>query len=339
MSVCKPYEKRIVLFFYDELDAEERVGVEAHLQTCRRCREALRTLQLMGEKIPRQSVAQPDEAILQRMRNLLAQKIKAQHREKRQRKIRHFPLFSPAPFFQAGLAVLLLAVGFLLGRQSAPVENAGQSALNNILTADRLVRTENGKIDPLFAGVECVKYNRKTGDVEIYYTTVNDIQLTGSLQDATVRQMLIHAMLEKENPAVRLHAVKAINRFTRAGGILSSDLIRSLTLLLEKEKNLGIRLQVLRLLKNIPTTRAIKDVLIRILLNDPEPAMRIQAFENLTAQKPAVPDLGEILATVNQDSSGYFKYQLKRILAIKKTAAEKSKDQTQKVKIMRKEKP
>lgn len=337
MKGCKLYEKKIVLFFYDELDAGEKVNVAAHLQTCSRCRETLQTLQSMAEKIPRQSVPEPDEATLQGMRNNLMQKIKTQRRDKRQRKIRRPPIFSPAPFFQTGLAVLLLAVGFLLGKQFGQKENAGQTAFNNILAANRLVRTKYGEINPLLAGVEKVKYNQKTGNVEIFYTTVNDIQLTGSLQNDTVREMLVHAMLEKENPTVRLHAVKSLNRLTRAGGALSPDLIRSVTLLLQKEKNLGVRLQVLRLLKNISTDGSVKDILLQIMLRDPEPAMRIQAFENLTTLKLSTQELNEILAIAKQDSSGYFAYQLKKIQAGKEAAASKSKVRTNRVKIMRKE--
>ena len=104
-------------------------------------------------------------------------------------------------------------MGFFIGRQTTGSVDKNQVAFQNLIAANQQVQAANSEINPLLAGVEKVKYNSQTGEVELFYTTVNDIQLNGDLNSPTVRQMLSHAMLEEENPSVRLHAVKALKVF------------------------------------------------------------------------------------------------------------------------------
>jgi len=336
MSVCEKYKKNLVLYFYDELDEVENADLEAHLHVCKRCQEELQELKNLEQTIPQKPFIKPDDATLQLMRNVLSQKIRAQTKAQSEKKFTPFTSITPRPVFQAGFAILLLAFGFVIGRQTIGNADQNQETFQNLIAANQQVQAANSEINPLLAGVEKVKFNSQTGEVEVYYTTVNDIQLNGDLNSPTIRQMLSHAMLEEENPSVRLHAVKALKVFAEEKKLIEPELIGSIETLLNKEDNLGIRLQAIKLLNVLPLNDAVKNILTKVLLNDPEPSMRMQAFDKLTSQERSV-GIDEYLSIAKRDTSEYLKNRSNMILNQLKENEANNLEESKPVKIMRKE--
>jgi hypothetical protein len=335
MSACDKYKEKIFLYFYDELEKDEHSTMESHFQICPDCYRELQRLRLLDQEIPQKPVVNLDESHLQVLRNELSQKIRQREASIVEDKPGFF-LFSfitPKPLFQFGFAALLLAFGFLLGNKTSVSDlDQNQIDFKNLISANHQIQAANSEIDPFLAGVEKVKYNPKTGSVEIYYTTINDIQLNGDLNNPTVRQMLTHAMLEEENPTVRLHALKALQVFTDKKKSLTPELVGSVKSLLEKEDNLGVRLQALRLFNQIPLNDSVKNILTKVLLRDPEPAMRIQAFDRLTGENIEQDDIGGFLEIAQKDSNEYLKYRSK-VMIDKNKEQKKSKPE----KLMRRE--
>ncbi|MFQ5631520.1 MAG: anti-sigma factor family protein, partial [bacterium] len=235
MSTCKNFEQNLLLYLYDELPEVEKAGLEAHLQACAACQAELNSLREFHSIVPAKPLIEPEEASLQVLRNSVSLKIRDQQKAREKRGWRVFTFVQPSPVFQFGFVVLLLAFGFLLGRQTFSSRPAPQNdlSLESLITASQQIQATNSKIDPFLAGVEKLKFDPNTGTVEIHYNTVNDIALTGDLSNPMVRQMLRHAMLGEENPAVRLHAVKAIAGMLPEEAMLGSDLVEALTWLLQ----------------------------------------------------------------------------------------------------------
>ncbi len=339
MKVCEKYHKNLVLYSYNDLEDIERSDLEAHLKICASCRVELQELQVMHKQIPQKSLIEPDDATLQLMRNAVSQKI----REKTITPVKYnsnrlfFSNITQKPAFQISFAVLLLTFGFFAGRGTVSGVDNSQLNFQNLIAANQLIQTANSEINPLLAGVEKVKFNSSTGEVEIYYTTINDIQLNGNLNDPAIRQILNHAMLEEENPSVRLHAVKALRVFAEEEKKIEPELVNSLETLLDNENNLGIRLQAVKLLNILPLNSSIKNILTKVLVHDSEPSMRIQAFDKLTSQKQSGEEIDEYLAIVKQDTSEYLKYRSKSILDKLQQEKNLAEQENNSVKIMRKE--
>ncbi|MFQ5630748.1 MAG: zf-HC2 domain-containing protein [bacterium] len=316
MNACKNFEQDVVFYLYDELSEIEKADLEAHLQACATCQAELESLRAFHAAVPAKPLIEPEEASLQVLRNAVSLKIRNQQKSQEKHGWRLFSFVQPSPAFQFGFAVLLLAFGFLLGRQTFSSRPAPQNdlSLESLITASHQIQAVNSKIDPFLAGVEKLKFDPNTGMVEIHYNTVNDIALTGDLSNPMVRQMLRHAIVDEQNPAVRLHAVKAIGGMLPEETMLESDLVEALTWLLQNEQNKGVKLQTLRVLKALPLTTEIKNIFVRVLFYDKDTAMRIEAFKALSNERITGEDTDILLRAAEKDTSGYIKYRAEKML-------------------------
>ncbi len=316
MKRCKPYRQNLLLYLYQELDEIARAETEAHLQICQTCRAELAELQQLQTAFPGQPMLAPSEEELKILRNALSLKMRAQAAKSLHRKRARFAFLRPSPAWQISFAVLLLALGFLIGRKTVPTAPIAskETNLQDLLAASRQIQIANSAIDPFLAGVEKLKYDPATGQVEIYYNTVNDVRLHGDMTDPTVRQVLRHAMLEESSPAVRLHAIKMVSAVAVRQQTLDPELVDAVEQLLEKEQNQGVRLMALKVLKALPMNAAIKNILIRILLYDADQALRIEAFEALTGQQVEEDDRGHYLEAAREDTSTYIRYRANQLI-------------------------
>ncbi len=318
---CNDSEELAPLFFYDDLSAEEQSQFEAHLADCVDCQDALAELKALENEIPRRPLHEPADDELFQLRQSLSLKMRAdsQPREKNGVRWNVFGFLKPAPAFQFGFAALLLAFGFLLGRESKTTvpttlpETANTFSLEDFISANRQIQSGQTTVNPFLAGIERLSYDPKDGTVNIHYNTMNEISLQGKFEDPMIRQMLFQAMLEEENPAVRLHAVKAANDLVSH---IASDPTVEATLLevLREEQNQGIRLQTIRLIGKLPFTETIKNVLFTLFLNDQDFAVRMQAFDALETGDLDAAGYEALSMAAQNDPSPYFRSKLEERL-------------------------
>jgi len=323
MKNCQSYQKKLPLYFYRELNAAERAELEAHMLVCAACRRETEAVRATLNFIPRQPDFAPSPELLPAFRNLLSHRLRATRPP--QMGIRLVPRH---PAFQISLAVLLVLLGFFLGRrQTAPNNNSGNTLLQQLLAASQPIRFSNGELSPYLGQIERIRMQPETGLIEIEYQTVNDVAVRGNLENATIQQLLQQALQEKSSQVVRLHAVKALRGLANPPQYISSPIIDALLELLQKEENTGVRLQILGLLKSIPFTEKIKTILVQILLYDQNEALRIEAFKALTTGKLDLPEQESLLHLARLDSNSYIQYQadqkLKEILQQNRPAPEK----------------
>jgi len=316
MKRCKTHRQNLLLYVYQELDEIAKAETEAHLQICHDCRAELAELQQLQAVVPDQPMLEPSKEELKILRNAFSLKMRARLAKSSRPKRRLSALLRPSPAWQIGFALLFLALGFVLGRRtvSPTTVTSKETNLQALLAASREIQIANSAIDPYLAGVEKLKYDPATGQVEIYYNTINDVRLRGDVADPAVRQVLRHAMLEESSPAVRLHAIKTVNAVAVRQQTLDPELVDAVEQLLEKEQNQGVRLMALKVLKALPMSATIKNILVRILLYDSNPALRIEAFEALTGQQVNEDDRGHYLEAAREDSSTYIRYRANQLI-------------------------
>lgn len=311
MKAHEKYRKNLALHAFGELNEAERAELEAHLAGCAECRAELEQLRALRRAAPAQPAWEPDEAALQSLRNRVSREIRRRAHKSTGFGGQLLNFLQPAPLLRIGLAAALFIIGFFLGRQGLPSKPGDADAvLQELLTASGQVQSGNSAVNPLLASVERIEYDSQTGKIRIFYTTLNDIELRGNLlrqtgDDAAIRQLLREALLEEQNPAVRLHAVKAVTSLAEQNAPLGGDIIEALAMLLEKEQNPGVRLRVLRALKHAAPDPALKITLLRILLDDPNPALRIEALEALLSGELSAEDLNILKKVARQDSNSY----------------------------------
>ncbi len=304
---CKKLQKKLILYAYDDLSTVEKSELELHLTTCSHCRQTLEEIYKLSKIIPQKPLYTPTEKELCALRKTVDAKLD----QKQQKQVFSFTFLAPKPVYQIGFVLFLIAFGFLLGRQTlTPSKDTSYQAL---LAANKMVQTQNSAINPVLASVERLTVDPKSGEIEISYNTVNDIKLRGNLENPAIRHVLKSTLLEEQSPAVRLHAIKAIGSFAESEKTLNADLISGIEKLLETEKNPGIRLLAVRILKMLPMNSHIQNIFLNILLYDQNTPMRMQALEAL-ADAEFDSTTKAVLHTARQDSNSYIRLNAQNLL-------------------------
>lgn len=316
-------EEKLILFLYDELSESEKAEVLLLLEKNPDDRRRLEELQKLHQIIPTADPVDISEDTLALLRREISHKI----RDKKPVGRSIFSIFDyllqPHPAFQIAMAAILFIGGFFLGRlpggsNTSPTDD---NPMQSMLTANREIQASNSAINPLLAGIERLQYDPASGKIEIQYTTINDISLQGGLENEAVQQLLKAAILEKNNPAVRLHAVKAVNAVVgqqaqqknSSGSYsrgISDGIINALVQLLDEEENLGVKLKIVRVLKSFLDIPTVKAALIKLLLNKnlPDP-LRIEALQTLLENNPSSDDLELLNRISREDSNEFFRSQ------------------------------
>lgn len=216
------------------------------------------------------------------------------------------------PLFLTAILLLFLGAGYYLGRLSAGRAQADPT-LQTLLTGYPADGAADQAVQKQLLDVHRVRYDPRSGQVEIEYNTVHDVRFRGSGDLPQAQQMLAQAMRESDETGLRLRAVKAAGGIAARGGSLDPDLLESVQYLLHEEQNQGVRLAALRVLRLLPVNETVKETLLRILLYDKNTALRIEALEGLTT-KWGRTGIEPWLHSVAKDSSSYLRYKAAQLL-------------------------
>lgn len=315
---CKHDEQAIVLYHYDELNAEERAAVEAQLKLCASCRAVLAELELVQQAIPARPALEPEEETLHALRSTLISSLPAPRPSLRRQAStwwNELRWMQPIPLMaRLAVAVVLVGVGFWMGHRPAGTPEA----LEDLVLARAPVQAEHGTISPAFAGVRTVEFDPATGTVEIQYNTVNEVAVRGLPGDAAVQALLEQALLDDTNPVARLYAAKALQAAPPTQAAPDSQLVAALTFLMENESNEGIRLQAIEALRTLyrqtPLSASARQSLLNVLMHDKNSALRIEALELLTEQSRAA-QLATYLDAVREDPNDFIRLQVQNLLS------------------------
>lgn len=308
MKICKQFRRWIWLAVYDDLPVEQKKLLEAHLETCSECQldfeEAGNAMKLMDNKIQ----LKPADFQLESSRTELHQRLLllTQPRFHKSWAAKFWQIVSLdfTPALRFATAVALLVVGLLAGKvifsSGKPGFEFSQQQLSEALTSN-------------VSNIESIEYNPATRQVSIKMNTLNDVTIQGDVEKAEIQQLLVQSLVAEQRPDVRLKTVRALGN-TRTLGVKT---LSALSELIDKEENPGIRLKAVKLLTSIPITSSVKDVLtqvlVRVLLNDSNSAIRIEAFKGLSkiGNGSVTP---VIFNAARNDSSEYIQTKAKQML-------------------------
>jgi len=280
--------KEIMLYFYDELDDEARLSIEAHLQACPSCRKELEGLEEMRSRLPAPLVS---DEILQPTRRALLYKL----RRSQTKGSTQIPIWQHAGklVFQAGLAAALIFFGFWLGGKNSLQTEPPQFSMHDLITASN---------------------NANDGTVEIEYNTVNEVTIRGGADDRDVTIMLQNALQSEEDPVLRLRAVKAVEAMAATADDLDTILVDALGHLLQNEKNIGIKLSALDALQFAVNTPQGKKIIIQTMLSDKNDVVRMKAFKTLIKSDEPISKMSDVLTTTRSDSNVYIRTKSLQLL-------------------------
>lgn len=284
------FEEWLYLSVYGELGGDERNQLDQHLRECDGCRLEHEKLIRMLEAISRGGTAEPTEEALTGARKNLSAALAKERRP-----------FSPLPRREpvltrwlgkggagargagwgswlrgyrialAGAATLSLGflIGYLAFGGAGPIPPG---------TQPRLVA--NGPYTSV-ADVHILDADATDGEVELLYELVTPRRLKAGMDDARVRRLLAHAILNGGNPGVRLDAINALESSGKPAP--AGDVKQALLGALVSDPNAGVRRRAMEFLQKLPFDEDIKSALIFVLAHDENPGLRVAAMNYLSA--------------------------------------------------------
>lgn len=307
------FKEWIHLGLRDELGAEDRAALDAHLDGCAECRREADAAQRLSGAIRNAKPLEPDDELLADARRELRERLRLE-KTKNTLAVRIqsiLQVFVGPKFAIAAVAVAVLAIGFFAGswfssRYQEKYLQGGKTAMANpsawqnpspgaFDTGESVSERTAPRTNPAVtlnqgeAKIENVKIldnDPGTGQVEFTFDAVTSMHIKGSADDPHVQKVLTNALLNADNPGVRLRSVTAIAgqtdiQSTPADREVKSALIKAL----QGDENPAVRKEALRALKKFPIDNDIKKSFLTALKNDKNAGIRIAIINTLDSMK------------------------------------------------------
>jgi hypothetical protein len=304
---CDWVRSNITLYAFDELGDADRAELEQHVTRCRDCAreaEAEKQLRRIMDLRPK---LEPSATLLAECRLRLAEALEEMPAPQAATPgISRWTQWLSTPFaglnlqWQAGMAVALLSVGFISGA---------------FLSARGMHMPGSGGSDftqASIAGVHSISA-RPDGKLDISLDTLQRQNISGSIDDPRIKQVLVSA-LGDYNSGVRLDSAELMKKAMENGGspaLTADPQVRAAFIAsLRTDKNPAVRLTAIDALKGFESDPAVRDALLGALLSDSNSGVRMKAIEILASQKAPAGNNAAIVALqklAEQDSNSYIR--------------------------------
>jgi HEAT repeats len=319
---CELAHERIVLAAYSELPDEQVHELDRHLAACTDCsheREQLQALKTLATAYP---VTELDPNLVARSRMRLEEALdaippKRWYERVGQRIINNFASLQAAPV----AALLLLMVGAGAGTLGGYEYAAARSAH----TAAGVAALAQGKADAQaaesgpaeIANISSIEREPNSEIVHVTYNQVVPQHIQGSLDDPSIRQLLMLASENASSAGVRDDSVGLLAAECRAGhGCQGAGIRDALMQALRYDKSFAVRQKALEGLQPyVAEDMRVRDAVLEALLNDSDPRIRTAAISILEPVE-ADTSVRQVLSTVaNSDHNPHIRTVSRQVLS------------------------
>lgn len=294
---CDQAKDYLVLAAYGELSFEEEEALESHVAACAECR-AERARQEKLAMLLEEGEAEVPAGLVARSRREFSTALEAERNMARRpwhdlwrRWVVHPPMW-----LRPVGAVAMLALGFF-GARLAPTSAVLAPVANLVSTPSPVLSTRVRLVNP-----------DSSGRVRLLLEETRQRELSGELDDAEIRQLLLAAAADPGDPGLRVESIDLLKSHTA-----NDEVRKALLNALQGDPNSGVRLKAiegLRLYARDPETRR---VLAAVLLNDDNPGVRTQAIDLLVQSKEA--DVAGVLQQLlRSEDNNYVRARSRRAL-------------------------
>ncbi len=296
---CKHIEEQLPLYFYDELSAEERAGVEAHLAACARCAEVAAEFGRLRAALDERPVIEPSPALLVHCRSDFEEALDREQTGWRALVRGWFGQAPGQPALRWASALAVLVVGFSAGwtmqRQTGPATLTNGQPRQELFGADMTGVRING--------ISQVAPDPQTGEVRLTLNAERQVTLEGSLDDPRIQNALVYAMKNNDNAGIRHDTAEALGSRS-ANPAVREALVHAAM----HDPNPGVRLEALAGLRPAAGRADVREALLDVLRNDENPGVRVAAIDILLedADDEDVPVLAEM---AREHQNPYVRYK------------------------------
>ena len=282
---CEIAHERIVMAAYGELLDDAAHELDGHLASCLECRkerEQLHALRVLADAYP---VEEPEANLMARSRLRLEEALDAVPPKSwldrfTQRLGNNFASLQSAPV-AAGLLLLIGAgAGALGGYHVAQSRSAHES---EIAVTPKTVSPSPANPVEVVANISSIVRQPNSEQIEVRFNKLVSSELTGTLDDPSIRQLLMLASQNATSDNVHDNSVELLAAECRAGhGCKGAGIRDALMVALRYDHNAGVRLKALEGLQPyVAEDVGVRDAVLEALLNDTDPHIRTAAINML----------------------------------------------------------
>lgn len=300
---CELAHERIVLAAYGELPDDALHELERHVATCTTCgqdREHVQAMKLLADAYPVEEV--PANLVARsrlRLEEALDALPPARWFERLLQKVRNNAASLQAAPVAASLLILIGAgAGILAGYHYAEIRAAGaevtaqavrgtdaRRTTANVRPASDVLTAEPqhalGTVE--IANISSIVQQSQNGEVEVRFNQIVPRKVHGSMDDPSIRELLMLASQNATSPRVRDDSVDLLASACRAGRDCPAAGVReALMVALRYDRNSHVREKALEGLQPyVSQDMRVRDAVLEALLNDNDPQIRTAAINLL----------------------------------------------------------
>ena len=298
---CELAHERIVMAAYGELPDDAAHELDRHLASCTECqreREQLRALKVLADAYP---VEEPEANLMARSRLRLEEALDAVPPKTwlegfAQRLRNNFANLQSAPV-AAGLLLLIGGGAGALGGYHVAQSRAAHDS-ETTATATTIVSDQANPAEGV-ANISSIVRQPNSEEVEVRFNKLVPAEVKGSLDDPSIRQLLMLASQNATSDNVHDNSVELLAAECRAGhGCKGAGIRDALMVALRYDRNSGVRLKALEGLQPyVAEDVGVRDAVLEALLNDSDPHIRTAAI-NMLEPVDADTSVRQVLHTV-----------------------------------------
>lgn len=299
---CEVAHERIVLAAYGELSDEQIHELDRHLTTCNECREEREQLQALKTLSSAYPVVEANANLVARSRMRLEDALDAIPPKRWYERwgdgvLNNFARLQAAPAAATLLLVAGMGAGSLGGYEYAQAREAHVAGRAPQTIAPMAAPIPADPTD--VANISSIVQQPNSEKIEVRYNAVVPREIQGSLDDPSIRQLLMMASEDGTSPGIRDDSVGLLAAECRAGHSCNAAGIRdALMVALRYDRNAGVREKALKGLEPyVAQDVRVRDAVLEALLNDSDPHIRSEA---ITLLEPVEADMTvrQVLSTV-----------------------------------------
>jgi hypothetical protein len=271
--------ERLILKYYNELSEDELHALDQDLKGSNALSNEEKSVTEFSAHLAGHNRLEVTDDLLNEARLELRAALRVEQR-KRTEKSSFFG--SIEEFFTpnirlAGSAIALVIVGIVVGRYV--LESPATVQLPLVLVSMEKASVVKG--DTRIANVRFYDANTVDGNVDFEFETVTPVRMRGNVSDAEVQRVLAFALLNEQNPGVRISAVNMISVKTQ-DSVKTDPLLRKAIIEAAKyDENDGVRRQAINTMAQMIFGDDIRNAYLFVIQNDVNAGMRIAALNNL----------------------------------------------------------
>lgn len=276
------YKEYLQLYNLNELNNNEQMDFENHLLECEECKNELESLSKFQKAVISNKPAEPSDIILDQARMDLIIALRKEILPKQQKswlqKLLDKIFTQHSLVFTSSTATLIIGLltGYILFN-TPTISNLPDN--NKEISLDHFNKKNITVSNIRYLG------NDDPEDIEISFNEVKPIRYRGNLNDSIIKELLALALINAENPGLKIRTLSTISESSTNGPILDQKIKSSLIVALRSDKNPGVRLEAISLLKEYPYDSDIRDALLFVLSNDTNSGLRVAAINALSEIK------------------------------------------------------